>query len=380
LRIVIRNAILSIVDRLGAPLTQAVSILTSPGLNRPIRATIAAMEWNILGHEWAAGLLQRHIAAGETRHAYLFTGPAGVGRRTLAVRFAQALNCTQPPNPGEPCGVCRMCIQIGQMQQSDLSLVQPESEGGTLKVEQVRELQHSLSLSPYEARYRVALLLDFQQANANAQNALLKTLEEAPARVILLLVAATPESLLPTITSRCEILRLRPMPLDRLTQALQDHLKVSEEEAHQLSHLAGGRLGYAIAMHETPDILEQRQAWLEDLYTLLSASRRERFAYAESVARGRDRAAIKANLTELFQTWLSFWRDLLLVTSGSSAPLVNLNLKNELHDLVADIDVASARACASGLEKALERLDANLNMQLLTEVLLLDWPKIKRSL
>jgi DNA polymerase III subunit delta' len=337
------------------------------------------MEWNVLGHEWAVQLLQRHVAAGEMRHAYLFCGPSGVGRRTLALRFAQALNCSQPPAPGEPCGNCRLCIQTWQMQQADLSIVQPETEGALLKVEQVRTLQHSLSLSPYEARYRVALLRDFQQANANAQNALLKTLEEAPERVILMLIASTPESLLPTITSRCEILRLRPMPLDRLSQALQTRLNLPVEDATLLSHLAGGRLGYAINLHQNPDILEQRQAWLEDLHMLLSASRRERFSYAESVTKGRDRATIKANLRDLYQVWLTYWRDLLLVISGSSAPLVNLNLQSELQDMIADIDLPTARACASGLEKGLERLDMNLNMQLLTEVLLLDWPRVQRS-
>jgi DNA polymerase III subunit delta' len=337
------------------------------------------MEWNVLGHEWAAQLLQRHVAAGEVRHAYLFSGPTGVGRRTLALRFAQALNCTQPPAPGEPCGSCRLCILIEQMQQPDLSIVQPETDGAMLKVEQVRELQHSLSLSPYEARYRVALLLDFQQANANAQNALLKTLEEAPERVILLLAASTPESLLPTITSRCEILRLRPMPLDRLSQALEARLSLPPNEAHLLSHLAGGRFGYAIQLHESPDILEQRQAWLEDLHMLLSATRRERFSYAESVTKGRDRPTIKSNLRDLYQVWLSYWRDLLVVISGSRAPLVNLDLQHELHDLVADIDLPTARVCASALEKGLERLDMNMNMQLLTEVLLLDWPRIGRT-
>jgi DNA polymerase III subunit delta' len=337
------------------------------------------MEWNVLGHEWAAQLLQRHVAAGEVRHAYLFSGPNGVGRRTLALRFAQALNCTQPPAPGEPCGSCRLCILIGQMQQPDLSIVQPETEGAMLKVEQVRELQHSLSLSPYEARYRIALLLDFQQANANAQNALLKTLEEAPERVILLLIASTPESLLPTITSRCEILRLRPMTLDRLSQALETRITLSKDEAHLLSHLSGGRMGYAIQLYENPEILEQRHAWLEDLHMLLSATRRERFSYAESVTKGRDRPTIKANLLDLYQVWLTFWRDLLVVISGSSAPLVNLDLHHELHDLVADIDLPTARACASALEKGIERLDMNLNMQLLTEVLLLDWPRIGRA-
>ena len=119
------------------------------------------MNWNLVGHSWAVDLLRRHVANGEARHAYLFSGPPGLGRRTLAVHLAQALNCTNPPAPGEFCGECRDCRQIAAMQHPDLAVVQAETEGGTLKVDQVRAVQHSLSLKPYQSKYRVALFLRF---------------------------------------------------------------------------------------------------------------------------------------------------------------------------------------------------------------------------
>ena len=216
------------------------------------------MPWNITGHDWAVNLLRGHLSSGDVRHAYLFTGPPGVGRRTLAVQFAQALNCLNPPAPGEFCGQCRICRQTAAMQHSDLSILQAEKEGGILKVEQVRDVQHALVLSPYEARYRVALLLRFQEANLNAQNALLKTLEEAPPRVILLLTADSAESLLPTIVSRCEVLRLRPMPLERLQQELEDR-DVQPGDARLLAHLSGGRLGYALRLKDDPIQMDQRR-------------------------------------------------------------------------------------------------------------------------
>lgn len=329
------------------------------------------MTWNIIGHEWAAHLLQGHIARGEVRHAYLFTGPPGTGRRTLALQFAMALNCTNPPETGGYCGECRACRQTAMLQHSDLSVVQAEKEGGVLKVEQVRDLQHTLALSPYEARYRVALLLRFQEANPNAQNALLKTLEEAPKSVVLMLTADSAEGLLPTIVSRCEVLRLRPMPLDRLGQELEGR-GLGPEDARLLAHLSGGRLGYALRLKEHPERLEHRRALIEDLIRLLGVNRRERFAYAETMSRDRE------TLRDTYQIWLSFWRDLMLraACSGSAAhlPVVNLDLEPEINELAARIDLYTARARVVDLEQGVVRLDSNFNARLLTEVLLLDWP------
>ncbi|MBE0696707.1 MAG: DNA polymerase III subunit delta' [Anaerolineaceae bacterium] len=332
------------------------------------------MTWKIAGHEWAAHLLKEHIARGDVRHAYLFTGPLGVGRRSLALQFAQALNCTNPPAPGEFCGECRVCRQLAAMQHSDLAVVQAEKEGGVLKVEQVRDLQHVLSLSPYEAHYRVALLLRFHEANPNAQNALLKTLEEAPRQVILLVTADSAESLLPTIVSRCEVLRLRPVSVERLQKELEER-SMGKEDARILAHLSGGRLGYALRMKDDPAKMEQRRALLEDLLHMLGESRRVRFVYAEQIA--KDKEALR----EAYAVWLTFWRDLMLRSacgqgSTDGLQLVNQDMQAEIELLAGQIDLETARARVVDLEQAISRLDGNLNARLLTEVLLLDWPFI----
>ena len=331
------------------------------------------MDWGIQGHEWAERLLRAHITRQELRHAYLFTGPPGVGRRSLALSFIRAINCLQPPAPGEYCGTCRICRQTASMQHSDLTILQAEKEGGVLKVEQVRDLQHTVSLMPYEARYRVALLLRFEEANPSAQNALLKTLEEAPQRVILMLTAGSAESLLPTILSRCEVLRLRPMSLDRLAEELgkQHENQLPAEQARLLAHLSGGRLGYALRLKDQAEKMEQRNSVLSDLLNLLSANRRERFSYAESAA--KDREALR----ETYGIWLSFWRDLMLRAASPRLALVNTDLEHEIDELARHISLPAARACVSNLEKSITRLDANLNARLLTEVLLLDWPYIQ---
>ena len=334
-----------------------------------------ADNWNMLGHEWAVDMLHQQVAHGEARHAYLFCGPPGLGRRTLALRLAQALNCTKTIAPGIPCGVCRDCKQIEEMRHPDMNVIQAvdedgvSKENGTLKVDQVRAVQHSLSLRPYQAKYRVALFLRFQEANDNAANALLKTLEEAPAHAILLLTADTPEQLLPTIISRCEVLRLRALPISAIESDLLER-GVDEERARLLAHISGGRPGYARRLVDDMTLLEKREERLNDLQTLLPAPRVEKFSYAEKLA--KDKEVMRQTIV----IWLSYWRDVMLRVAGAESPLINVDRNMEIEFLAGRLNLSTARKVVSDLESALEKMDKNVNSRLLAEVLLLDWPKV----
>src|SRR5436305_12951025 len=124
------------------------------------------MPWKAIGHERAVGMLAR-AARQEPAHAYLFTGPAQIGKMTLAVDFGRALNCERED---APCGECRNCVQIGANRHPDFHLVQRLPDKTEILVEQLRELQNSLMFKPYEARWRVAVIEDAQEANASAAN------------------------------------------------------------------------------------------------------------------------------------------------------------------------------------------------------------------
>jgi len=271
--------------------------------------------WGLIGHEWAVQLLKGHLERGAPRHAYLFTGPDSIGRRTLALRFAQAFNTETPPSPGIFDPQSRTSRQIEGMQHPDLSLVERQEGDRDIKIDSVRQLQHSLALAPYSARYRMALLLDFELANDNAANALLKTLEEPPGKVVLLLTAESADAMLPTIASRCEVIHLRLVPLEQLSQGLQQLYGVPAEQAHLLAHISGGRPGYALRLHQQPALLTQRTAWLDDQQRLLGSNRRERFVYAKQATEEKE------NFGQMLQVWLSFWRDVLLQAAQAETPL-----------------------------------------------------------
>ena len=324
--------------------------------------------WNLIGHEWAVDMLTKHAINGP-RHAYLFAGPPGLGRRTLALRFAQALNCETPVDAGIPCGQCRDCKQIQAMQYPDMSIVQAESEGGIIKVDQIREARRMLTLKPYMANYRVALFLRFQESNDNAANALLKTLEEAPSYAVLILTADNPEQLLPTIVSRCEVLRLRPLEIGKVQNELETR-GLDKGSAKLIAHISGGRFGYALRLIENESLLNTREERLNELQNLIAASRVQKFAYADKLARDKD------SMRHTILIWLSYWRDVMLRAAQAETPLINVDRNVEIEDLAGRMDLSSTRNVVSGLESALEKLERNVNARLLAEVLLLDLPKM----
>lgn len=326
-------------------------------------------------------MLKKHIVNDATRHAYLFAGPPGIGRRTLALRFAQALNCPTPLEPGVPCGGCRDCRHVAAMQHIDLAIIEPTVKdpnnskeliaalNGEIRIQQIRELQKTINLKPYQSPHRVLIFLRFHQANIEACNALLKTLEEAPSYAVLILTADNPEQLLPTIVSRCEVLRLRPLNIKQVQQALETG-GMEADQAKLIAHISGGRFGYALQMIGEATLLEQREERLNDLQSLIAGSRVEKFAYAEKLA--KDKEAMR----QAILIWLSYWRDVMLRSARAETPLVNVDRNVEIEDLASQLDLSAARKVVSGLEDALGKMDRHVNSRLLAEVLLLDLPKV----
>ena len=337
------------------------------------------MPWDLIGHDWLVERLHRDLAQQRVRHAYLITGPAGIGKRTLVAEFARALLCSSPPPYGgpPPCGQCRNCMLALRGSHPDLLSVIPVESGkkvrtSKIKVDQVRSLIHDLQLKPVEAARRVARLLRFDAANPESMNAFLKTLEEPPGTAVMLLTAERADNLLPTIISRCEVVQMRPLPIDAVRDALITRWMIPAERAELLASLSQGRLGWAVRTHADEGALEARAKRLDDLAELLGASRVARFAYAERMA--RENASDR--LHETLDLWMGFWRDVLLASAGTQAPLANPDRAAAIERLAGQLPPQAARDVIVGLRRTGELLERNVNARLALEVCLLDWPRL----
>ncbi len=260
-----------------------------------------------------------------------------------------------------------------------MHIIERGPEETQIKIEPVRELQRSLSLSAVEARWRVALLVEFQEASLEAQNALLKTLEEPAPGVVLLVTARQAEDLLPTIVSRCEVLGLRPVPRGEIERALVER-GVDAGQAQMLAAVAGGRPGEALRLAADPGRLLQRQERLNELGRILQASRAGRFAYAAEKVGGKrtlDLEGKRRETYELLETWLGLLRDALIVAEGAEAGLLNPDQGELLSRLVARAGRVGIRSAVEATERTLEAVRKNANLQLALETLLLDLPRLR---
>lgn len=329
------------------------------------------MPWNLIGHQWAATLLQRHIQESVLRHAYLITGAPGLGRKNLAVQFMMALNCTNTPEPGTACGQCSTCQRIVRLEHPDVFPIESDENSSTIKIDQIRGLIHNLSLVPYEAPYRIGYLLDFDQANQESQNALLKTLEEPGKQIVLIIIAQSGDQLLETITSRCEEVHLRPLPIATVKTGLQEKYGIPEIEADQLAHISGGRPETAYDFHRNPELMETRSLILEDLQDMLQSSRVAKFKFAAEIEKKPQ------YITELLKHWNSFWHDALLTVGGSRAPIQNIDCIQNLERVAEQLDLIQIHGVLSSLENAEVLLSQNANTRLTLENLLLQIPTIR---
>ncbi|MGV3624286.1 MAG: DNA polymerase III subunit delta' [Archangium sp.] len=288
----------------------------------------------VKGQPRAVEALRAALAKQQVHHAWLFQGPDGVGKELTAASLAQALVC--PEKPFEGCGVCSACKRVTNRNHPDVTWLMPEAEqvergisgrsdftntpSRDIRIEQIRKLQERLAFRALESKYKVALLVTAHAMNQNAQNALLKTLEEPPKDTVLILISSAPDKLLPTIRSRCAKANFGPLPTAFIAEKVKASAKKGMEDAlaNQIAAMASGSLARALSLD--PKTLEARKEIIESFEKLVPQDASGWLTLAEQWS--DDRATAESSL-EVLQVWL---RDVALTQVGSDA-LVNSDLK-----------------------------------------------------
>ncbi len=338
--------------------------------------------WQVVGQTRAVSLLQRSLEREALAHAYLFMGPPHVGKMTLALNLAQALNCEAAESP---CGVCDSCQKIASAKHADVQVIglfdgdsakaKPRAEIG---IDQIREMQHSASLPPFEGRCKVFIVDGAEQLSTEAANCLLKTLEEPVGKVIFVLLT-TSEKLLPaTVISRCQRLELSPLADAEVEGALHSHWGIEPQKAKLLARLSHGCLGWAVSAVVDDNLLRQRAERMDKLLDITTADYEERFAYAAQLATQFSQS--RESVQEVLGLWLDWWRDLLLVKVGCREAIVNVDMLATLVDWTGSYSLVQIRNFINSIQAVGEQLRQNANPRLVLEVLMLNIPgKEERS-
>jgi DNA polymerase-3 subunit delta' len=254
------------------------------------------------------------------------------------------------------------------MEHPDLFPVTLEEGNSLIKVDQVRDLMHSLNLSPYESKYKIGLIVDIEKASINTQNALLKTLEEPPETVILILTASTVDSVLKTITSRCEDIKLNTVPISTTRIGLEQLYQIPSDQAEFLAHISGGRPLSALRYVEDGEALDKRNEILDDHIDLLSGNSVARFAYANQMKANSQQAL------DLLDTWHSLWHDVLITCSQAQSPIRNIDRMDDVINISKKLDISSAQHVLLKIQRAVKLIKTNANLKLTMEDLLLHLP------
>ena len=336
----------------------------------------------LTGNDRVKDALKRMITSGRLPGALLFTGEEGVGKKRFALEVARALNC-RTPKDGEACGVCSSCVRIAKLNyperedadewtqiiwtdHPDVGLVVAPKR--VLRVEQMRQIEKEANFRPFEGKARVFLIDEADKLNDASANALLKVLEEPPRTSHLILITARPAMLLPTILSRCQMIRFAPLTPDEIEKHLTKNKDIDVKTARLRARAAGGSMGRALS-NDLVTFTSQRKAMLKVLHSLvLGNNRAELLRSAEQL----NEAQYKDEFEERLDVLETLIRDAWMLSLGvKSSQLVNEDLLSELQPISEELDSGKAGNWILQIEDVREQLIVNVNRKVTTDSLFL---------
>ena len=316
---------------------------------------------NIVGHKNIIDNLKRAMGKDNISHSYLFVGPEAIGKKRVAMAFSKALLCEK--GGLEPCNECTSCRKFDTSNHPDFYYIEPEKD--SIKKEQIEEVIKSMMTKPLEGKRKVYLIDDSYAMNRFSQNALLKTLEEPPSYVNIILISTSSKNLLPTIISRCEVIKFSPIETDEIKKYLMEECKNSREEVEFISSYSKGSIGRAIELLQDDGFLDMRENIFKIIDGVLKGDELKVF---NSLAFFDEN---EGNCEEILDIILYWFRDLYIYSEMGESDLIinrdNMELlstqttlsKSKINDIIETVLVTK------------ENIQKKVNYQLSIETMLL---------
>lgn len=318
---------------------------------------------NIVGHEQTIEFLKNAITSNKVYHAYIFDGEDYSGKSMLAGAFAMALQCQE--GNAEPCGNCHSCKQALTDNQPDIIWLDHEKPN-SIGVDDIRKLNNDITIKPYSSKYKIYIIEEAEKMTPQAQNALLKTIEEPPEYGIIILLTNNYESFLQTILSRCIRVQLNPVANDVLVKYLMEHAGVVEYQARVCAAFAQGNVGKALKLASSEDFNQIKN---EALRLVKNIKRMEQF---EVLFLLNEITEYKVSIGDFLDIIMVWYRDVLLFKATNDAN--GLIFKEEVSEIITQAQQSSYQGIETildALEKAKARIRANVNFDLVVELLFL---------
>lgn len=319
---------------------------------------------DVLGHEQTIAHMKSAIAANKVSHAYLLAGEKGSGKKLLTGIFARTLQCEA--HGSEPCGKCHSCIQAESGNQPDIIYVTHEKPG-SISVDDIRgQVNGDIQIKPYSSPYKIYIIDEAEKLTQQAQNALLKTIEEPPAYAIIMLLTANEGMLLQTIKSRCVTLTMKPVPLPMICQYLMEELQIPDYRADICVAFSQGNVGKAKRLATSDSFGEMLE---HALHMVKYISEMEPSDLVEDLKKIN---TYKMDIQDYLDLLMVWYRDVLMFKATRDADsLVFSNELNSIRDKAKDSSYEGLECIIKALEKAKVRLNANVNFDMAMELLLL---------
>ncbi|MCX5687220.1 MAG: hypothetical protein NTV71_01005 [Candidatus Omnitrophica bacterium] len=297
---------------------------------------------NIIGQDRAIRVLHSMLEKDEINGAHLFVGPDSVGKRSVSIEFAKAINCEK--KGFDACEECISCSKINSLNHPDVFIIHKEKESSFIKIDKIRDIIYQASLKPYDAKKKIFIIIYAEDMNEESQNALLKILEEPRDNQIFILTTSRVSGLLPTVISRCKLVKFGLLPQAQIQELLIKRHGFSEDEAVLFSHMTLGSPGMAVAFKDK-DKIRERDKMLNDFFF------RKRAMFREEVCDEKKYSDLKESLQMLL-----FWYRDLLISKFTEDKTIFLNM-----DRIQEIFSYSARFSAEKIERDITSIINTIN-------------------